>query len=95
MLTPPACPRPSPLEKEPRTMASTEERSRQLGRDDLGPDHEPDADRAFSDFGGSSVESVASFQVVNDEFQPNMVAEDCPGFETLHDLLTHVDACAG
>lgn len=94
-LTPPASPRPNPLEEEPIAMASTEERLRQPGRGNLGLDHEPDSDRTFSNSGVSSVESVASFKVANDEFQLNPVAGEGAEFETLRNLTTHIDSRAG
>ena len=76
-------------------MASTEDRLRQLISDNLDLDREPDFDRAFSDAGVSSVEAVAFFKLVNDEFDLSMQAEDCLQFRTLRDLVAHIDARAG
>lgn len=76
-------------------MASTEDRLRQLISDNLDLDREPDFDRAFSDAGVSSVEAVAFFKLVNDEFDLSMKAEDCLQFRTLRDLVAHIDARAG
>lgn len=76
-------------------MASTEDRLRQIINDNLDLDHEPDFDRAFSDAGVSSVEAVAFFKLVNDEFDLSMKAEDCLQFRTLRDLVAHIDSRAG
>ncbi|MCY3702939.1 MAG: acyl carrier protein [Rhodospirillales bacterium] len=75
-------------------MSSTESRLRQLINENLDLDHEPDFDRAFSDAGVTSMQAVAFFKLVNDEFDLKMVAEDCMQFDTLRDLVTHIDARA-
>ena len=76
-------------------MSSTETRLRTIISDNLDLDHDPDFDRAFSDAGVSSVEAVAFFKMVNQEFELNMVAEDCLQFSTLRELVTFIDARAG
>ncbi|MDE0378642.1 MAG: acyl carrier protein [Rhodospirillales bacterium] len=76
-------------------MSSTESRLRTLISENLDLDHDPDFDRAFSDAGVSSVEAVAFFKMVNQEFELNMVAEDCLQFKTLRELVTFIDARAG
>ena len=76
-------------------MSSTENRLRELIRENLDLDHEPDFDARFSDAGVSSVEAVAFYKMVNEEFSLNMVAEDCLQFNTLRELVTHIDARAG
>jgi len=76
-------------------MSSTEARLRTLISDNLDLDHDPDFDRAFSDAGVSSVDAVAFFKVVNQEFELNLVAEDCLQFKTLRELVTYIDARAG
>ncbi len=76
-------------------MSSTETRLRTIISDNLDLDHDPDFDRAFSDAGVSSVEAVAFFKMVNQEFELNMVAEDCLQFTTLRELVTFIDARAG
>lgn len=75
-------------------MSSTESRLRQLINENLDLDHEPDFDRAFSDAGVTSVQAVAFFKLVNDEFDLKMAAEDCLQFDSLRDLVTHIDARA-
>lgn len=76
-------------------MSSTEARLRTLIKDNLDLDHDPDFDRAFRDAGVSSVDAVAFFKMVNQEFQLNLVAEDCLQFKTLRELVTYIDARAG
>ena len=76
-------------------MSSTEARLRTLISDSLDLDHDPDFDRAFSDAGVSSVDAVAFFKMVNQEFELNLVAEDCLQFKTLRELVTYIDARAG
>ena len=73
-------------------MSSTEARLRTLIKDNLDLDHDPDFDRAFSDAGVSSVDAVAFFKMVNQEFELNLVAEDCLQFKTLRQLVTYIDA---
>lgn len=75
-------------------MSSTEARLRTIINDSFDLDHDPDFDRPFGDAGVSSVEAVAFFKVVNQEFELNMVAEDCLKFNTLRELVTYIDACA-
>ena len=76
-------------------MSSTEARLRTLISDNLDLDHDPDFDRTFSDAGVSSVEAVAFFKMVNQEFELNMVAEDCLQFNSLRELATYIDARGG
>ena len=76
-------------------MSSTEARLRTIINDSFDLDHDPDFDRAFSDAGVSSVDAVAFYKTVNQEFGLNMVAEDCLQFNTLRELVTYIDARAG
>ena len=76
-------------------MSSTETRLRTLISDTLDLDHDPDFDRPFGDSGVSSVEAVAFYKMVNQEFAMNLVAEDCLQFNTLRELVTYIDARAG
>ncbi len=76
-------------------MASTEGRLRQIINENLDLEHEPDFDKAFSEAEVSSVEAVAFFKLVNDEFSLSMQAEDCLQFRTLRDLVAYIDAQAG
>ncbi len=76
-------------------MASTEDRLRQIVNDNFDLDHEPDFDRAFDETGVSSVEAVAFFKQVNDEFDLKMAAEDCLQFRTLREVVAYIDARTG
>ena len=76
-------------------MSSTEDRLRQIIRDNFDLDHEPDFDRAFSEAGVSSVDAVAFFKLVNDEFDLKMAAEDCSQFRTLREVVAYIQARAG
>ena len=76
-------------------MSSTEDRLRKIINENLDLDHEPDFDRAFSEAGFSSLDAVAFFKLVNQEFDLGMAAEDCLQFQNLRDLVTHIDSRAG
>jgi len=43
----------------------------------------------------SSVDAVAFFKVVNDEFNLSLAPQDCLQFKTLRLLADHIDARAG
>ncbi len=75
-------------------MASTADRLKKIIADNFDLDHEPDFGAPFSEVGVSSVEAVAFYKEVNDEFGLGLVAEDCLQFKTLQDLVTHIDARA-
>ncbi len=75
-------------------MSATEGRLKTLINDNLDLDHEPDFDVRFSDVGVSSVDAVAFFKMVNQEFDLKLQAEDCLQFETLRDLVNFIDARA-
>ena len=75
-------------------MSATEGRLRTLINDNLDLDHEPNFDARFSDVGVSSVDAVAFFKMVNQEFDLKLQAEDCLQFETLRDLVNYIDARA-
>lgn len=75
-------------------MASTVDRLRKIIADNFDLDHEPDFGAQFSEFGVSSVEAVAFYKEVNDEFGLGLVAEDCLQFKTLQDLVTYIEARA-
>ena len=75
-------------------MASTEDRIKKIIASNFDLDHDPDFGAQFSDVGISSVEAVAFYKEVNDEFGLGLVAEDCLQFKTLQDLVAHIDARA-
>ena len=71
-------------------MASTEERIRQLARENLDVDHEIDFDATLAEADVSSVDAVAFAKLVSQEFgveiSSNRFAE-CPTLRTLSDYL--------
>ena len=73
-------------------MASTADRLKKIVADNFELDHEPNFNAQFGDIGVSSVEAVAFYKEVNDEFGLGLVAEDCLQFKTLQDLVSHIDA---
>ena len=75
-------------------MSSTDARLKQLVDEhlDLGPN--PDFDALLADTGMSSVEAVAFFKVVSDEFSLSMEPDDCLKFRTLRLLADYIDAHA-
>ena len=73
-------------------MSSTEDRLKKIIADNLDLDHEPDFNAQFSQAGVSSVQAIAFFKVVNDEFGLGLAAEDCLKFKTLQNLVEHIDA---
>ena len=75
-------------------MASTADRIKKIIANNFDLDHDPDFGAQFSDVGISSVEAVAFYKEVNDEFGLGLVAEDCLQFKTLQDLVAHIDARA-
>ena len=76
-------------------MSSTKDRLKQLvdAHLDLGSD--PDFDARLSDSGMSSVDAVAFFKVVSDEFSLSLAPDDCLKFKTLGLLADYIDAHAG
>ncbi len=73
-------------------MSSTEDRIKQIIADSFELDHAPDFSARFSDVGASSIEAVAFYKAVNNVFDLGLAAEDCLNFETLNDLVAHIDA---
>ena len=76
-------------------MTTTEERLKQIIDEHLDLGRDPDFDAQLGDSGVSSVDAVAFFKVVNEEFELGLAPEDCLQFKTLRDLAKHIDARAG
>ncbi|MCY4607719.1 MAG: phosphopantetheine-binding protein [bacterium] len=72
-------------------MATTADRIRQIIADNLDVGRDPDFDAKLVDSGVSSVDCIAFFKIVNDEFSLGLVAEECRQFETLNQLVQHID----
>ena len=75
-------------------MTTTEERLKQIIDEHLDLGRDPDFDAQLGDSGVSSVDAVAFFKVVNEEFDLGLAPEDCLQFKTLRDLATFIDARA-
>lgn len=73
-------------------MASTVDRLNKIIADNLDLDGEPDFNAQLSDTGISSLEAVAFYKVVNEEFGLGLVEEDCLQFKTFGELAAHIDA---
>lgn len=73
-------------------MSSTVDRIKKIIDDNLDIGHEPDFDAKLGETGVSSVDCIAFFKLVNEEFGLGMAAEDCRQFETLRDLVSFIEA---
>ena len=73
-------------------MSSTEDRLRKIIADNLDLDREFDFSTQFSETGITSLDAVAFYKLVNEEFALGLVAEECLQFRTLQDLVAHIDA---
>ena len=76
---------------EIQDMASTEDRIRQIIADNLDIGREPDFSARLGDSGVSSVDCIAFYKLVNSEFGLGLVAEECRQFETLNQLVEHIN----
>ena len=72
-------------------MSSTKDRIKGIIENNLDLDREPDFQAKLVESGVSSVDCIAFFKIVNDEFNLGLVAEECRQFETLQDLVTFID----
>ncbi len=73
-------------------MSGTEDRLRTLITENLDLGRDPDFDRSFSDIGVSSVDAIAFFKLVNQEFDLGLVADECTQFNNLRELVSYIDA---
>ncbi len=73
-------------------MASTEDQLRQIITENLDIGREPRFDTKLVDSGVSSVDCIAFFKIVNEQFGLGLVAEECRQFETLTDLVKFIDS---
>ncbi len=76
-------------------MPSTADRLATLIADNFDLDHAPNFDSAFGDIGISSVDAIAFFKLVNDEFDLGLAPDDCKQFENLSALVAFIDSRAG
>lgn len=73
-------------------MSGTEDRLRTLITENLDLGRDPDFDQSFSDIGVSSVDAIAFFKLVNQEFGLGLVADECAQFDNLRELVSFIDA---
>lgn len=73
-------------------MQSSADRLTALINDNFDLDDEPSLDSRFSEAGISSVNAVAFFKLVNEEFDLGLQANDCQQFESLRDIADYIDA---
>ena len=73
-------------------MSSTEDRISKIIEDNLDVGRQPNFDAILVDSGVSSVDCIAFFKIVNEEFSLGLAAEECRQFKTLRDLVTYIDA---
>ena len=76
-------------------MSSSEARIKQLVDENFDLGREPDFDAKLRDSGVSSIEAVAFFKQVNQEYSLGLAVEDCLQFETLRQLVSFIDSRAG
>ena len=76
-------------------MATTEDRIRELVRDNLDLDRNPNFDASLSDSGVSSVDAVAFMKVVSQEFGVEITPDDLAQIMNLRDLAAFIDSRTG
>ena len=73
-------------------MSATQDRINEVIAKTLNLDHEPDFNATFGESDVTSMEAVAFFKLVNEEFGLGMEIEDFAQFRTLQDIVNHIDA---
>ncbi len=73
-------------------MSATQDRIKEIIAKTLDLGHEPDFNAQFSEADINSMEAVAFFKLVNDEFGLDMAIEDFSKFKDLQALVEHIDA---
>lgn len=76
-------------------MASTEERIRQLIRDNLDIGHEVDFDATLADADVSSIDAIAFAKLVGEEFGIEISREKFSSCPTIQSLVDYLDSKAG
>lgn len=75
-------------------MSATEDRVRELFRQHLDADRDPDFSVGLGDSGISSMDAVKFVKEVGDAFNVEMRAEDVAEFQTLGDVVKYLDTHA-
>ena len=73
-------------------MSATQDRIKKLIASTLDLGREPDFNAQLSEVEVSSMEAVAFFKLVNEEFGLGMAIEDFSQFRTMQELADHIDA---
>ena len=76
-------------------MSATENRVRELFRQHLDADRDPDFDVGLGDSGVSSMDAVRFVKEVGEAFNVEMRAEDVAEFQNLRDLVKYLDTHGG
>ena len=72
-------------------MSATENRVRELFRQHLDVDRDPNFDVGLGDSGVSSIDAVKFVKKVGEAFNVEMRPEDVAKFQTLRDVVTYLD----
>ncbi|MCY3823410.1 MAG: acyl carrier protein [Nitrospinae bacterium] len=73
-------------------MSATQDRIKKIIASSFDIGHEPDFNAQLVDIEVTSMEAVAFYKLVNDEFGLGMEIEDFAQFRTLQELVGHIDA---
>lgn len=73
-------------------MSETQDRIKNIIASSLDLDREPDFNAQLVEVEATSMEAVAFFKLVNEEFGLGMAIEDFSKFQTLQELVEHIDA---
>ena len=76
-------------------MSATRDRVRDLFREHLDPERDPDFDVGLGDSGVSSVDAVAFVKKVEEAFDVEIPPESVAAFQTLGDLVSYLDTHGG
>lgn len=76
-------------------MATTEDRIRELVRDNLDLDQDPNFDASLSDSGVSSVDAISFMKVVSQEFGVEIAPDDLAQIMNLRDLVAFINSRTG
>ena len=73
-------------------MSATKDRINKIIASSLDLDREPDFNAQLVEVEATSMEAVAFFKLVNEEFGLGMAIEDFSKFQTLQELADHIDS---
>ena len=76
-------------------MSATEDRVRELFRQHLDANRDPDLEIGLGESGISSMDAVKFVKKVGEAFNVTMRSEDVAEFQTLRDLVTYLDTHGG